>query len=216
MPQTTRRKSFFITLEGPEGSGKSSQAVRLVRSLKRAGWPVVFVRDPGSTNLGRRLRTLLLRHPTQRLSPMTEAMLFIAARIQLVEERIRPALANGRVVVCDRFHDSTVAYQGFGGGVDVNWLDRMGSAAIEGVMPHLTILLDVPVEIGFSRLRRRRDRIEQKARAFHRRLRQGYLQLAKRNRQRTVVIDAAQPAQVVRRRIEAVVRGRLGDGAKRS
>ena len=205
------RHGFFITLEGPEGSGKSSQAVRLVRSLRRAGWPVVFVRDPRSTTLGRRLRTLLLRHPTQRLSPMTEAMLFIAARIQLVEEHIRPALADGRVVICDRFHDSTVAYQGFGGGVDAAWLDRVGKAAIDGLMPHLTILLDVPVEVGFSRLRGRRDRMEQKARAFHRQLRQGYLRLAKQNRQRMVVIDATQPAQIVQRRIDAVVNERLDE-----
>ena len=147
------KKGFFITLEGPEGSGKSSQARRLVQALRRRGERVVFVQDPGSTVLGRRLRTLLLHDHLRRVSPMTEALLFIAGRIPLVEEQIRPALRRGRVVVCDRFHDSTVAYQGFGGRLDVRWLDRLGRAAIGDVMPDLTVLLDIPTAVGFARLR---------------------------------------------------------------
>ncbi len=188
---------FFITLEGPEGSGKSSQGRWLVRALRRAGCQAVFIRDPGSTALGRALRRLLLQSDAA-LSPMAEALVFIGGRVALVEERIRPALRRRQVVVCDRFHDSTVAYQGFGGGLDVRWLDRVGRRAIGGCLPSLTILLDVPTAQGFARLHRGRDRMERKALAFHRRVRAGYLRLARREPTRVVVIDASQPADAVR------------------
>ncbi len=202
------RRGLFITLEGPEGSGKSSQARALVRMLQRNGRRVTFLRDPGSTALGRALRRALL-HTSAELSPLAEALLFIGGRVALVEERVAPALARGRVVVCDRFHDSTVAYQGFGGRLDAAWLDRIGRRAIGGLMPDLTVLLDVPVERGFARLRRRHDRMERKTRQFHRRVRSGYLTLAKREPKRFVVIDAMQPAGQVRERIEAIVMRRV-------
>ena len=175
------RKGFFITLEGPEGSGKSSQSRWLVQMLRRRHYPVLAVSDPGSTALGRALRRTLLYTATS-LSPLAEALLFNGGRVQLVEERIQPALAQGRIVVCDRFHDSTLAYQGFGGGLNVAWLDRLGRAAIHHVMPHLTILLDVPTARGFARLHRARDRMERKTIEFHQRVRRGYLQLVKRHR----------------------------------
>jgi dTMP kinase len=198
----------FITFEGPEGSGKSSQARWLAGALRRGGYHMTVIRDPGSTALGRRLRRALLHTATPR-SPMAEALLFIGARVQLVEERIRPALLRRHVVICDRFHDSTVAYQGFGGGLDVRWLDRVGREAIRGVTPTLTVLLDIPTDQGFARLHRSRDRMERKGRAFHRRVRRGYLTLAAREPRRFVVVDASQPAEVVRRQIEEVVRQRL-------
>ena len=204
----TLSHGFFITLEGPEGSGKSSQEHWLRQYLKRAGYKVTSLRDPGSTSLGRQLRKALL-HTSAALSPMAEALLFIGGRVQLVEERIAPALAQGRVVVCDRFHDSTVAYQGFGGGLHVAWLDRLGRQAIHHVMPHLTILLDVPTSKGFSRLRRRHDRMERKAAQFHRRVRAGYLRLAKREPKRFEILDASRSPAAVRRQLEAVVTRRL-------
>ena len=199
---------YFITLEGPEGSGKSSQGRWLVRTLRSAGYNVVFVRDPGSTVLGRALRQVLL-HSSALLTPLTEALLFIGGRVQLVEERIQPALAKGRIVVCDRFHDATVAYQGFGGGIDVPWLDRLGRSAIHRVMPTLTIVLDLPTARGFARLRRSRDRMERKAILFHRRVRRGYRQLAQREPRRFVVVDASKSVAAVRRSIERVVMQRL-------
>ena len=198
------RRGFFITLEGPEGSGKSSQARWLARTLTREGYRVTRLCDPGSTALGRALRRLLLKTRAD-LSPLAEALLFIGGRVQLVEERIRPALSRRRVVVCDRFHDSTIAYQGFGGGVDVRWLDRAGRAALRGVTPHLTVLLDVPTDVGFARLHRRRDRMERKAEAFHRRVRAGFLRLARREPHRFVTVDASRPARAVRRQIAAAV-----------
>jgi dTMP kinase len=201
-------RGTFISLEGPEGSGKSSQARRLVRLLRRAGHPVTFVRDPGSTALGRSLRRALL-HTSAALSPEAEALLFIGGRVALVEERIRPSLAKRRIVVCDRYHDSTVSYQGFGGGLDVPWLDRLGRAAIGNVMPQLTLLLDVPTTRGFARLRRRHDRMERKASAFHRRVRAGYLTLARREPRRFVVVDATRPPEAVWRTVQQALAKRL-------
>ena len=201
------KRSLFITFEGPEGSGKSSQARLLVRALKRRGCRVTFLRDPGSTALGRALRQALL-HTATPLSPLAEALLFIGGRVALVEERIRPALARGRVVVCDRYHDSTLAYQGYGGGLDPKWLDRLGRRAIGNLLPSKTVLLDVPIEQGFARLRRAHDRMERKALPFHRRVRAGYLALARREPRRFSVINATQPREAVRRRVESAVLGR--------
>ena len=199
-----KRAGLFITLEGPEGSGKSTQSRWMVNGLRRAGYRVVFLRDPGSTALGRALRRVLL-HTSGRLSPLAEALLFIGGRVQLVEELIQPALRRGRIVICDRFHDATVAYQGFGGGLKVPWLDRLGREAIHGVMPSLTIVLDVATQAGFARLHRSRDRMERKAAAFHRRVRRGYLQLAKREPKRLAVVDASQSRERVHAQIERVV-----------
>jgi len=202
---------FFITLEGPEGSGKSSQARALAQALKRARRRVVFVRDPGSTALGRRLRRMLL-HGRRAISPSTEAMLFIAGRIQLVEELIRPALREGTIVVCDRFHDSTVAYQGFGGGLPVPWLDRLGRQAIGNRMPDLTILLDVPSRVGLKRLAHAKDRMERKQLAFHQRVRNGFRALARWEPRRFVVVDAAQPKARIAQQIQTIVATRLKKG----
>lgn len=202
------RKGFFITLEGPEGSGKSSQARRLVRTLRRCGCRAALLRDPGSTALGRALRQALL-HSRAAMSPLMEALLFIGGRVQLVEERIRPALRRGQVVVCDRFHDSTVVYQGDGGGVPTALLEHVGRRAVGGFMPSLTIVLDVPTEIGFRRLRRAHDRMERKTRAFHRRVRAGFLRLARREPRRLVVVDASRPAAHVQQAIEGILKKRL-------
>ena len=205
MPQQGKSRGFFITLEGPEGSGKSSQARWLTRWLRRGGREVILVRDPGSTALGRALRRVLL-HSASEWSPLAEALVFIGGRAQLVAERIRPALARGAIVVCDRFHDSTVAYQGFGGGVEIGRLSAWGRRAIAGLMPDLTLVLDVPVDVGLARRAGRpRDRMERKALAFHRRVRQGYLTLAKREPRRLVVVDAAASPQIVRARIVAIL-----------
>ena len=199
-----RRRGCLITLEGPEGSGKSTHSRWLASRLRRAGYRVTLVNDPGSTRLGQSLRRLLL-HTQVSLSPLAEALLFIGGRVELVQQRIVPVLTQGHVVICDRFHDATVAYQGFGGGVDVRWLDRLGRQAIGGVMPSLTVLLDVPTKIGFGRLRRAHDRMEQKAATFHRRVRRGYLTLARQQPRRFVIVDASQPMGHVRRNMESAV-----------
>ena len=202
------RRGFFITFEGPEGSGKSSQSRRLVAWLRAQGRPVTHLRDPGSTALGRQLRRVLL-HSRAQLSPLLEALLFIGTRVRLVEEGIRPALARRRIVVCDRFHDATVAYQGYGGGVDVAWLDRVGRDRIRGVLPDLTFLLDLPTEQGFARLHRARDRMERRERAFHRRVRAGYRALARREPRRFVVIDALGTPAKIQEQIRQMVSNRF-------
>ena len=201
-------RGLFITLEGPEGAGKSSQARALVRFLRRRGYAVMLVRDPGSTALGKQLRRVLL-HSEGMMSPLMEALLFIGGRVQLVEQVIRPALAKRRIVVSDRFHDATVAYQGYGGRLPVAWLDRWGRRAIHQVMPHLTILLDVPTEQGFARLHRARDRMERKVRAFHRRVRAGYRRLARREPRRFVVVDASRSSADVQAQIRTIMLQRL-------
>ncbi len=202
------RKGFFITFEGPEGSGKSSQSRWLVQALRRAGFRVLAIRDPGSTAIGRALRRVLL-HSATPLSPIAEALLFIGGRGQLVEELIEPALKKGYIVICDRFHDATMAYQGFAGGLNVRWLDQLGRRAIHRWMPDLTILLDLPPEVGFARLRRQHDRMERKTKAFHRRVREGYLTLAAREPKRFVVVNALQSCEAIRTQLRAIVLHRL-------
>ncbi len=199
----------FITFEGPEGSGKSSQVKRLAAALRRAGYRVTTLADPGSTALGRRLRQVLLHADLASISPMAEALLFIAGRIQLVEERIVPALRRGEIVICDRFHDSTMAYQAFAERLDVAALDRLGRDAIGHLMPTLTIMLDVQTSVGFKRLNRRKDRMERKIRAFHERVRRGYLQIARREPRRCVVIDGTQNSETVTTEILQVASTRL-------
>ncbi|HEX9780234.1 MAG TPA: dTMP kinase [bacterium] len=207
-PRPAPRRGLFITFEGPEGSGKSSQSRLLARRLRRSGRLVVRLRDPGSTTLGRALRRLLL-HSREPLSPMAEALLFIGGRVRLVRERIRPALAAGRIVVCDRYHDATVAYQGWGGGVDAAWLDAHGRRAVGGLMPDLTLLLDLAPERGFARLGRSRDRIERNTAAFHRRVRRGYLRIAAREPRRVVTVDATRPRADVAAAIADAVAERM-------
>jgi dTMP kinase len=203
-----RKQGFFITLEGIEGSGKSTQAKKLAGALRRRGHRVVLVRDPGSTALGRGLRRVLL-HSRQALSPLSEALLFFAARLQLVEEQIRPALARGRVVVCDRFHDSTIAYQGDAGGGDLAWLEQAGRRVVGGVMPNLTIVLDVPARVGLARLGGTHDRIEGKGKAFHGRVRRGFRRLARREPKRIILLDGTQPAAALQQNIVELVMRQL-------
>lgn len=186
----------FITLEGPDGAGKSSQAERLARWLREQGMTVTLTREPGGTPLGEAVRQLVLHSGAER-SPRSDALLFAAGRAEHVARVIRPALARGEVVVCDRYGDSTLAYQGFGGGEDLADLRRLVAYATGGLSPGLTVLLDVPVEVG---LRRRaggpsagRTRFEDDAlhgRAFHERVRWGFLDLAAAEPDRWRVVDA--------------------------
>lgn len=185
----------FITLEGPDGSGKTSAAKRLASSLRAIGLDVVSVHEPGGTELGERLRELLLHREEVPIDPLADALLFNAARAQLVREVIRPALAAGRMVVCARYADSTLAYQGYGAGLDLDLLRRLEAIATGGLKPDLTILLDLPVDVGLTRKRRGRGpltRFESRLDlAFHRRVRDGFLALASAEPGRWRVVDAA-------------------------
>jgi len=190
--------SIFITFEGGEGSGKSYQIGVLCRKLKRRGIDTVRIREPGGTPLGERVAKLLKWARATDISALSELLLFNAARAQLVTDVIRPALAAGRVVVCDRYADSTVAYQQYGRGLDAALVERLNGSATQGLTPTLTLLLDTPPETGMARTAtRRRDRFEGEALEFHRRVRAGYLALAAREPDRWRVIDGSLPKRRV-------------------
>jgi len=209
------RNGAFITLEGPDGSGKTSQAQRLAADLEREGRSVVLVREPGGTDLGERLRELLLHRSEIAIDPLADALLFNAARAQLVAEVIRPALETGATVVCARFTDSTLAYQGYGAGVDLDMLRRLESIATGGLKPDVTILLDLPVEEGLDRKGRGRaalTRFETDVDVgFHRRVRDGFLALAAEQPGRWRVVNAARPRSAVANEIRAAVQEVLSE-----
>jgi dTMP kinase len=191
---TPAQRGRFITIEGPEGSGKTTQAEWLAAHLRQAGHDVVLTREPGGTALGEQLRAILLaRAPGgEATDPLTDALLFEAARRHLVRHVVRPALERGATVICARFADSTLAYQGFGAGVPLETLRTLDAAATDGMTPDLTILLDLPVEEGLAR-KAPDDMTRFEADhdlAFHRRVREGFLRLAAESPARWVVLDA--------------------------
>ena len=200
-PGVPADRGRFITIEGPDGAGKTTQAQRLARHLESEGLDVHVTREPGGTWLGERLRELLLARTGSPAGadPLTDAFLFNAARRQLVVEVLRPALEAGRTVVCARYADSTLAYQGFGAGVPLERLRALEAAATDGLVPDLTILLDLPVEAGLAR-KAPGDVTRFEAEfdvAFHRRVRDGFLTLAEASPERFAVVDAARSADAV-------------------
>jgi len=188
---------LFISLEGTEGSGKSTQARLLVEGLQEMGLSVTRLREPGGTAIGESVRDILLAHARNPPTPLTEALLFAASRSQLIREVIRPALEAGQIVVCDRFLDSSLAYQGGGRQLGVDKVRSINAAAVDGLLPHRTFLLDASFDLGRARLAERYgnssesdDRFESEPRAFHQRVRNTYLQLAADEPERISVIDA--------------------------
>lgn len=204
----------FITFEGSEGSGKTTQARRLLVRLEQRGIPVLYAREPGGTPTGEAIREILQYDKAgEPICAETEVLLFAASRAQLVRHVILPALDQGRFVVCDRFADSTTAYQGFGRGLPVEQMLAINQFAISGAVPDLTLLLDVDISVGLERLARRHeatastwDRIEREQRDFHERVRQGYLELARRWPERFRVVDANQEIGVVEEAVWVYVR----------
>ena len=195
----------FITFEGIEGSGKSTIALRVLDSLERAGVSALLTREPGGTKLSEEIREMLLDASRGPVDPRTELLLYIASRAQLVAQVIRPALAGGVSVLCDRFMDASVAYQGWARGLGEELVDGLNEFAVGECVPERTFLLDLPVEAGFSRGPERResngiqakDRLERDDRSFHDRVREGYLRLAAAHPDRIVVIDATAPLEAV-------------------
>ena len=190
----------FITLEGIEGAGKSTVAKALAAELERRGIGVVLTREPGGTPLAERVRELVLARGSESVDPVTELLLMLAARSLHLTNLIRPALAAGRWVICDRFTDATRAYQGAGRGLDATLIETLAAAVQRGLEPDRTLLLDVPVEVGLARARQREhggDRFEDETRRFFERVRAGYLDLARRAPARCRVIDASRDAPAV-------------------
>lgn len=182
-----KKRGCFITFEGPEGSGKSTLIREAQRLLGQWGFQVLVLREPGSTAISEKIRKILLDNKHHEILLETELFLYLAARAQIVRERILPSLSRGKIVICDRYHDSTVAYQGYGAGLSLKMIERCRKLATAGLEPDLTFLLDVESAKGLRRSGRR-DRMERKSKAFHRRVRHGFLALAKKERSRIVVI----------------------------
>ncbi|TLN25443.1 dTMP kinase [bacterium] len=202
---------MFITLEGPEGSGKTSHLPDLADFLREDGWKVLTTREPGGTAIGDQVRQVLMRIDNTAMNPRAETLLFLAARAQLVDEVIRPALAEGSVVISDRYGDSTLAYQGYGHGNDLGIVRQMLAFATGGLTPDLTVLLDVDPAIG---LRRKKtvgewNRLDAYELEFHRRVRAGYLELVREDPARWVVLDASQPREMVQSALRQVILARL-------
>jgi dTMP kinase len=194
--------SLFITFEGGEGSGKSLQTRALYRKLNRLAIPAVLIHEPGSTVLGDKLTRLLKWARGTSISPMTELMLFNASRAQLLSEVVSPALKTGKIVICDRYTDSTIVYQGYGRLIDIETIRKVNSLATGNLKPDLTVLLDISPEAGFARKTGQEpDRFEKEDRAFHRRVRAGYLKLAEEEPRRWLVVDAALPKEKIKQMI---------------
>jgi len=190
--------SLFITFEGGEGCGKSVQARALYKKLLKLAIPVVLTHEPGVTSLGKKLSRWLKWAKDTEISPMTELLLFNASRAELITKVIKPNLESGKVVICDRYADSTTAYQGYGRGLDLEVVRAINSAATQGLQPDLTVLLNMPVEEGLGRKRdKKQDRFEGEDIAFHQKIREGYLKLAGDEPERWLVIDASQSKQKV-------------------
>lgn len=204
---------MFITLEGPEGSGKSTQLSLLAAFLEESGYSVVATREPGGTDIGDQIRDVLHDVRNTAMKPETEFLLYSASRAQLVREVINPALADKKVVLCDRFADSTIAYQGYGRGLDLEALRAITRFATGGLVPDITFLLDIDVQEGLNRRINGADemnRLDLEAIAFHQRVRDGYHQMAAAEPDRWVVVDAGQSPEEIQRELRAITLDRLG------
>ena len=205
---------MLITFEGIEGSGKSTQIRLLADFFTRASRNCVVTREPGGTEIGKKIRSILLDAVNAKITPFTELLLYEADRTQHVEEIIRPALAAGEIVLCDRFFDATVVYQGYVRGANLGLIDHLHETILKGLKPDLTFLLDCPVDIGLERAwnriantsgKAKEDRFEQEAVHFHEKIRQGYLKLAKIEPGRFHIIDATQEPSVIHDNIVRIV-----------
>jgi dTMP kinase len=196
---------IFITLEGIEGSGKSTQAARLRDHLQARGLDVVVTREPGGSPIAEKIRKILLDPSNKKMVPLAELFLYEASRTQHVAEIIAPALEAGKCVICDRFFDASTAYQGSARGIDTGAVERLNLLATGGIKPDLTIVLDLPADAGLKRLGRSLDRLESESLEFHRRVREGYLRIAAGDPERVKVVDASGPIDDISLRIEQLV-----------
>ena len=216
-PKRAKAAGKFITLEGGEGAGKTTQIKLLSKALQAAGVAAVVTREPGGAPKAESIRALLVEGAVDRWQPMSEALLNYAARLEHVETTIKPALAQGRWVLSDRFADSTVAYQGYGHDLGAETVYRLHRLTLGDFQPDLTVILDLPVETGLARAggrhaggNAREDRYERMDTAFHQRLRDGYLDIARRNPERCAVVDATKDEKAVHEWIRTLVHNRLG------
>jgi dTMP kinase len=202
---------LFITLEGPEGSGKTSHLPHLVDDLRGKGYIVFATREPGGTSIGEQIRQVIHDLKNQEMHPRTETLLYQAARAQIVEQVIKPRLAAGEVVISDRYYDSTIAYQGYGHQQDLDQVRSLVKYATGGLVPDLTILLDLDVEVGLGRKKTGDEwnRLDAYTVEFHKRVRAGYLEMVKAEPDRWVVVNAEQAWNSVQQDLRKVIEARL-------
>jgi dTMP kinase len=203
---------MFITLEGPDGSGKSTQALLLIKFLKKAGYRVLHTREPGGDRIAECIRRILLS-PRNKIVPVAELFLYWASRAQHVQQVINPALAKGVIVICERFSDATMAYQGYGRGVDRRLIKKMNLLAAGGLMPDVTFLLDISPAKGLKKVleaKGRKDRFELEKLSFHKRVRQGYLELAAREPRRIIKISGSGTIEHIHQYMLKTIKKKLG------
>ncbi|MCA9407488.1 MAG: dTMP kinase [Candidatus Omnitrophica bacterium] len=185
-------KGFFITFEGSEGSGKSTQIQMVHQHLKKARKPVILLREPGGVRISEKIRRILLDVNNKEISKECETLLYMAARAQIVKELILPELKKGTIILCDRFLDSTVVYQGYGCGVDIDFINQVGAFVTQGLEPHLTLIFDIDAKKGLSRIARAKDRIELRDISYHNKVRKGYQELGRLYPDRVKLIESDQ------------------------
>jgi len=193
-------EGILITFEGIDYSGKTTQAKKLFNYLKRKGHKVILLREPGGEKVSENVRQVLLSSGNTGMNPLTELLLYEAARAQLVSRVILPALRQGKLVICDRFYDSSLAYQGYGRGLDIKMIEYLNKISVSGFQPDLTILIDIPIDVFSSRMRqnnKKKDRIEKEKIDFYKRVREGYLKIARKEKKRFKVIDGSGVIEVV-------------------
>lgn len=200
-------KGFFITLEGGDGSGKSTQIERLKAYLEGKGYSVLLTREPGGTKISEAIRQIILDKDYMEMTDMTEALLYAAARAQHVSQLIKPSIETGKIVICDRFVDSSIVYQGHARGIGIEKIAKINEFATEGLEPDLTILLDISAEDGLSRKKSQKelDRLEMQKLQFHQMVTEGYRNLASKNPERILTVDATLPID----QIEMIIRERI-------
>ncbi len=198
-------KGKFITFEGSECCGKSTQSKLLYEYLQEKGHKVIFLREPGGTKISEDIRQILLDNKNKSLTSETELLLYMASRAQTVSEVITPALNDGQIVVCDRFLDSTIVYQGYGLGLDIKLIKSLGVFVTAGIKPDLTILLDLPLEDALNGIRREKDRIESRPLEYHRKVKSGYLELASQDPERVKIVKLADDKKETQSKIRLLV-----------
>ncbi len=215
------RKGLFITFEGGEGTGKTTQINRLAQALTQTGHKVITTREPGGTPEAEAIRDMVVQRDAGTWTPLAEVLLFFAARLELVSKIIKPALDDTKIVICDRFSDSTVAYQGYGHGVDLETIKQLSTLTLDGFKPDITIILDIDPKEGLERsdrrlaaeqfqVKQREDRYEQLDIEFHKRLRQGFLDIAAKEPERCHVIDATQDIDAISGQVADIVSKAVG------
>lgn len=198
---------IFITFEGIDGSGKTTQINALIQHLDRAGISYQLFREPGGTEIGEKIRDILLDNNHDNMLPATELLLYSASRYQLTKSRIIPGLKAGKVVICDRFYDSSTAYQGYGRGIDLDFIKRLNAAATDSLVPDRTFILDISLEERNKRLGNKNlDRLEQEALDFHKRVRDGFLEMAMQEPERFIVLEGNRNPEVLSNEVWKTVR----------